>query len=263
MLHYVYYPFPKSSANGPNATVLKRYCDKYSSHVANTHDEKTEDHKGAVLKYRGDSLAEVRDLDMLLISSHGGETDPTTIMSDVGARNAFLEGERLTASALAAQLASTPASLPRTHVLVKMLSCYAAGVLTLEDGEIRRTTMGPKEDTFAKLLAEALRVQGYDNVVVGGYAGPVMNATVSEPRHKRQPLGPGNTHAYTRVGVNGGSPVDAHQHIHWVNGAGVPITREQITALKRGSDAAEGKFGPATTYADKKAGLAEVFTRTR
>jgi hypothetical protein len=103
MLHYVYYPYPEGSATGANGATLKRYSDKYSSSLNNTHDEKAAGRNVLIYKPQNTPanpsagpLDCVRDDDMLLIGSHGGSTDSTVIQSD--------QGTKLTHTALATQL---------------------------------------------------------------------------------------------------------------------------------------------------------------
>lgn len=262
MLHYVYYPFPESSAIGPNKTVLKRYTEKYSKSVNNTHDEQATSHKGTVLRYKGQSLSDIAADDMLMIASHGGSTDANTIISDLGQKEAFNEKERLTANGLAEQLST--AGLPTGHVLIKMLSCYASGVLTASSEGIKRsgsgTGEGGEELFFAKLLAIAMKKGfAYNKIIVGGYSGAFMNTTIASTRFQRKPIGVDRTN-YNHVTVEGGANVGAHDHIYWVNGDGVYVTRMQIAELKQKSNLTQGKF-VAPTQHQKNQGRTSVFKR--
>jgi hypothetical protein len=259
MLHYVYYPFPKTSALSANASVLKRFTEKYSSSANNSHDENAGNHSGEVLRYKGASLGDIRDDDMLMISSHGGLTDPTTIVSDKGVREMFNDEEKLTANDLAKQLSG--ADLPKSHVLIKMLSCYAGGVLTHSSGGPVRTGMGATgEDFFAKLLAIALKTDyQYGSIIVGGFAGPLLNATVASRRAGRVPM-KGNAHLYNRVGIEGGSAVDSHDHIHWFNGDGQAVPRATISARKNVSDLTQGSFVEPSRF-QKEKGMTSIFKR--
>jgi hypothetical protein len=262
MLHYVYYPFPKGSATGANATVLKRFTDKYSSTANNRHDEKKEDHKGDVLRYKGTSLSDIASDDMLMISSHGGSKDATTICSDVGAHNSFMVEERLSANDLAKQL--NDADLGKSHVLIKMLSCYAGGILTQNNNAIVRSGAQGEagEDFFARLLAVAMKLKfNYNNVIVGGYAGPVLNATVASRRAGRKPIAEAS-HLYNRVAVAGGSNVDGHDHLWWFDGDGNVVPRERIRQLKDASDLSQGKMKAANAFQQSK-GITSVFSRNR
>jgi hypothetical protein len=260
MLHYVYYPFPETSASGPNATVLKRFTEKYSKSANNRHDENAGNHSGKVLRYKGEKLNDLQNDDMLMISSHGGSSDPTTVMSDIGARDKYNEGERLTAKGLARQLSD--ADLPKKHVLVKMLSCYAAGVLTQSGDGVTRSGMGGTgEDFFAKLLAiELKKYFEFEAILVGGFAGPLLNATVASRRAGRAPMA-GNAQLYNRVGVEGGSALDSHDHIHWFNGDGQEVNRQVVTELKLTSDQSSGKFHAPTPF-QKSRGITSVFKRS-
>lgn len=259
MFHYVYYPFPEASALSANRSVLKRFTEKYSSSANNSHDENAGNRVGKILRYKGDRLADVKDDDMLMISSHGGATDPTTIVSDLGVREMFNSDERLTANDLAKQLSG--ADLPKSHVLIKMLSCYAGGVLTQSNDGPTRSGMGATgEDFFAKLLAVALRSDfQYDAIIVGGFAGPLLNATVASRRAGRAPMST-NAQLYNRVGVEGGNAVDSHDHIHWFNGNGQEVPRDTIKALKVASDLSQGKFVAPSAFQQKK-GMTSIFKR--
>lgn len=257
MLHYVYYPFPKSSAIGPNATVLKRYTDKYSSSANNTHDEKTANHKGPVLRYKGDALGDLEDADMLLIASHGGRDDPDTIISDLGNKESFNTNERMSANDLAGQLSG--ANLRKTHILIKMLSCYATGVLQKTQDGITRNTRG--ENFFAKLLAMALSANfSYKQIIVGGYSGPFLNSTVASHRFSRKPIGEDATQ-WNRVDVEGATPVDAHDHIYWVDGSGEYVDGERVRGIKLESDKKQGIFKDPSKFQLQK-GRTSVFQRT-
>lgn len=259
MFHYVYYPFPETSALSANRSVLKRFTDKYSSSANNSHDENAANHSGKVLRYKGDTLSGIRDDDMLMISSHGGSTDPTTIVSDLSVREMFNTEERLTANDLAKQLSG--ADLSKSHVLIKMLSCYAGGVLTQWNGGLTRSGMGATgEDFFAKLLAVPLKSDfQFNSIIVGGFAGPLLNATVASRRAGRAPMST-NAQLYNRVGVEGGNAVNSHDHIHWFNGNGQEVPRETIKALKVNSDLTQGKFVAPTPF-QKQKGMTSIFKR--
>lgn len=234
MLHYVYYPYPASQAGGANAATLRRYTDKYTQGANNNNDEKATDHRdGQVLFYKPEPmptnpadgpLDRVEPDDLLLIASHGGDRDATSISSD--------KGSRLTHNDLAVQLRD--AGLKPGHVLVKMLSCYAAGILegTVES-PVRKPTKG--DDFFAKLLAQSLYGLGYHQIVVGGYPGPVNTGAAAA---RRTPTRQQNV----TVGLVGAGAIDAHGQIVWVDGQGREVSRNAVTQLKLQSKMRQGSM---------------------
>jgi hypothetical protein len=126
-----------------------------------------------------------------------------------------------------------------------------------QDG-IGRNTRG--ENFFAKLLAIALKTNFlYRDIIVGGYSGPFLNSTVASHRFSRKPISE-NTIPYNRVDVEGGSAVDAHDHVYWVDGNGEYVDREIIKRIKHDSDETQGKFKEASPF-QKKSGRETVFQR--
>jgi hypothetical protein len=231
MLHYVYYPFPPRWEDPTNATTLKRYTQKYSSPANNSHAEAHND----VLIYKPQPmptepekgpLRRVRDCDLLLIAAHGGK-DMTYIQSGEP------KSEKLTHEDLAAQLLQ--AGLPRKHVLIKMLTCFATGTLVkdkpVNGGKVNRTG----SEFFARLLAKSLKKLEYNEIIVGGYPGGLNTG------------GPPSRWASDRkdnvnVDVEGGPVENAHDWIQWWDGEGKEVDRARIAALKDEFRKRDGKF---------------------
>jgi hypothetical protein len=126
--------------------------------------------------------------------------------------------------------------LKKTHVLIKMLSCYAAGSLSRGQGGAVVRSLIPDGSFFARQLAMALFGDGYLSIIVGGYPGPVNTggaAARRSPQRQQNVL----------LGMEGpGASVDSHDHIVWVDGRGNPVGRDVITRLKLASDLKEGKI---------------------
>jgi hypothetical protein len=237
MLHYVYYPFHEGTATGPNMATLNRYTKKYEKSLNNTHDETSTGRKILIYRPREDPkspetgpLRCVRDDDMLLIAGHGGEKDPTYIVND--------QGQKLTHSDLALQLRTM--GLQESHVLIKMLSCFAAG--TLHEQESKIVTLPIMGTFFAKHLAISLAALNYSKIIVGGYAGDVNTGSAPARRSATRTQNMQNVMVSVNFEKGKTGRVDAHDHIVWVDGKGAYVSRGEISKLKSDSDLREGSF---------------------
>jgi len=251
MLHYVYYPFPEGSATGANGATLSRYTKKYSNPANNAHDETDTDRRILIYKPPVDPqkreegpLHPIRDDDMLLIAGHGGDTDPTYIQND--------QRQQLTHDNLARQLWNM--GLPETHVLIKMLSCFAAGTLKEIDKQVTRLPINGT--CFVQNLARSLDGLGYHKVIVGGYAGDVNTGGAASRRSEARTKAGQNIMVSVDYAGGRTGREDAHLHIVWVDAKGSIVSRDYISKIKRESDLKDGKF-------EKHWRWGEVLKRTR
>jgi hypothetical protein len=123
------------------------------------------------------AMMNVEDDAVLLIDAHGSRFANAAGGPRLWNGHDGTQLRHIIPSDLAQQIAWE--GLPKTHVLVRMLSCYGAGPgiispahLAADQAEVATYVAN---DFFARSLARELGQRGYDRIRVGGYKGPTQN----------------------------------------------------------------------------------------
>lgn len=160
-MRYLYLPFSNYQSDASWTGTINRY--------------KRRGHKVIEHSYGWKPLRALKAVDVLIIMGHGGKGSDDR--GSLSVKRVDLQGNstwsEMTFNDLAEQLESD--GLPKNHRIVKSLTCYGSGALKL-DG-VTDQLSGKNYDYFARLLAKALGLRGYNNIVVGGYPGTVGSTT--------------------------------------------------------------------------------------
>ncbi|UNC12720.1 hypothetical protein FE249_00015 [Acidiphilium multivorum] len=160
-MRYLYLPFSHYQADDSWAGTVDRYRSKGHTVIEHSRTWKP--------------LRALGANDVLIIMGHGGKG--ASGRGFLSVKRVDLHGNEtwpeMTANDLAIQLESD--GLSKNHRIVKSLTCYGGGAWKLDGNN--HQLYGKDNDYFAKLLAMALGLRGYNNIVVGGYPGTVGSTT--------------------------------------------------------------------------------------
>lgn len=182
---WLYFPFDDVSQDPTMPGNRQRYETKYGQNLT--------------VVGKGQPLNLVGDNDMFIIAGHGlpnksdiGVTTEKGTTLDLGkfggmfkqVTMTFSHGkqERMTADDLADQLATGTGPLPLTHKYIKLITCGGAGMVTVDEAKatfdstntataIPVTAHSHETDCLASVLAKALGLRHYNQILVKGYPG--------------------------------------------------------------------------------------------
>jgi len=213
---WLYFPFQDISHDAEMPGNRKRYEEKYGERL--------------IVKQKGDPrcLADIHDDEMLIIAGHGlpdksaiGVTDHAGVKHDIKISSPEINVTfhsvkptqiTITANDLAKELDET-AELPKTHIYIKLITCGGAGMVAVDDNTKSKGKNGVTTDIpivpnshqhmtecLASVLAKALGLRGYTQVLVKGYPGFVnamgqqktliVEATSDASQEKKQAKSP-------------------------------------------------------------------------
>lgn len=204
-MRYLYLPFSNYMADRSFTGTVERYKRKGHTVIENSCGWKP--------------LRVLKAGDVLIIMGHGGSGDSSR--GQISVKRVDLQGNASYASKtfndLAAQLESD--GLPKSHQVVKSLTCYGGGAAKLDANNDTLTT--PTHEYFAQLLAKSLGLRGYASVKVGGYPGTVGSTT--DQKKVFFPVLNNSGGKYT-VDSDGEYGVPTKGFIQWFDSGGNPTT---------------------------------------
>jgi hypothetical protein len=138
-------------------------------------------------------LAVVSHEDLLIITSHGSNSDPGNVSLSTPSG-----GRKMSASDLANQIFDD--GLDRKHQSILLTTCESGGKTTLKSGELPDGTGRAKTDQitiarnkmgecFASILAKAMGMKTYTDILVGGFPGvfsPISYSLNNKPVFRAQ-----------------------------------------------------------------------------
>jgi hypothetical protein len=219
-MHYLYFPFRDYQDDNQYVGTRKRYENKYGWSNENKHGESNQQvfiprGKGLIGR-KANPLSIVRENDVLIIMGHGSSVNRSTISVKQGNTYKGKSHNRL-----ADQLRSE--GLSKRHKVIKLVSCYAGGDLTI-DVDNHRWKGDYGEGYFAQLLAKALGKRGYTSVIVGGCAGPMRTCRVGESNKVFYKIENDSGNLYP-TDPDGEHDFETKDRVCWFNSEGVQTRR--------------------------------------
>jgi hypothetical protein len=182
---WLYFPFQDITHDATMPGNRERYEQKYKSRL--------------IVKQKGDPrcLADIHDDEMLIIAGHGlpdqsaiGVTDNKGAKHEIKISSPEIDVHfysvkptqiTMTANDLAKELDET-AGLPKNHMYINLITCGGAGMVAVDDTKFMGKDgvfTAPVVDNshqhmaecLASVLAKALGLRGYTQVLVKGYPG--------------------------------------------------------------------------------------------